>query len=704
MKQSPKFLLIAPPMRNIYSPPLGVSLLKACLQKNGIPSEIFYANIFFAKKYGFASQIYLSEYVGTIMSEYIFSHGLFGRPAKDTEDFIGVLEQDYPWVFEIFKTIMPYQDLRRILDWLVETAGRFLEETVEVILDRSIKYLGLSSNMSENCFCLSLARQVKQVAPEIVTIMGGTNCNGVMGREIFRQFSDIDYLCQGEAEHSLVELVTALKNEGKLIRPIKGVLAREFEDQVDIESEDAIVFDLEDLPDPDFEDYFEQRSVLPVKLKNRKKDREYNALSTRIIPIETSRGCWWAVKHRCSFCGLNPFHKEYRSKSPVSAIGQVRRLAEKYRTRAIFFADTLPDRGFYDSVLPDLAVAPVARLFFETSATLTRNQFEMFARAKVQLIQPGIESLSEKSLKLMEKCTNVPANLQTLKWCSEFGVYPAWNHLYGIPGESPEEVGELEGMIEKITHLVPPKGPLRILLQRYSRYFESPERYGLAPVLVENSFRRIYPFEEESLKNLLYFFESQYFLDWRKTDAWKRLTKSLNNWRRIFWRSHLVCTPGRRGSLLLDTRPCRTKVWRRLSAREAKIYEYCDRNRSLGEICAFLGEERGEEKVQAVLDDFLANKLMICHQERYLALAVNLRRSQLKLYRRFEQENYYDAVSGVPWREIFRIRKQLGISPWRFIGSLRVFFGFKAGTVLTRFRFRLAAGVIRMVGWLGFGE
>ena len=34
------------------------------------------------------------------------------------------------------------------------------------------------------------------------------------------------------------------------------------------------------------------------------------------IPLETSRGCWWGMKHHCIFCGLNGKQMAFQDKSP----------------------------------------------------------------------------------------------------------------------------------------------------------------------------------------------------------------------------------------------------------------------------------------------------------------------------------------------------------------------------------------------------
>jgi ribosomal peptide maturation radical SAM protein 1 len=679
-----KFLFVVPAMRNIYTPPLGVSILQAGLKKNGVPAEVLYTNLMFVRKYGEACHLYLAE-VGPILCDYLFSYWLFERTPEDLRNFARVLDQDFPWVLDMFKILMPYKNIHEILAWFVEAAGKVIDETLREIAGRRIKYLGLSSNMTENCFCLLVIRRVKLLCPEIVTIMGGANCAGEMGEELFGKFPEIDYLCQGEAEKSLLKLIAVLQKDGKPGEPIEGVLAREYQNHPDYHPRDAIVLNLDESPDPDYQDYYDQRADLPVKWERRQ----------TILLLESSRGCWWAAKHRCAFCGLNPFHKDFRSKSMAYVTGQFARVTQKYPADVLFFPDALPDHAFFKNVLPELAKYRGPGLWVETIGAVTRQQFDLFADANVHAVQPGIESFSARSLKLMGKCTSVLANLQTLKWSMEVGIYSKWNFLYGIPGEAPEEIAELETLVAKITHFYPPCGPWKINLQRFSRYFESPEQYGLEPILIPDAYQCLYPLPEESLKKLLYFFDSQYFRDWTRSDAWKRLAKATGNWHRIFWRSHLVYVTRPKGSLILDTRPCRSRIWRRLSALESRIYEYCDKNHTQSEIIAFLGRDTNEREVNEILRRFVDDRIMIEHHGYYLGLAVKLTGKHLRNYRRFEPEKYAEGIANLSLREMFKLKKQLGISTGNFTYSAMIFTLFKFLTELQHWRYRCFAKIIR---------
>lgn len=50
----------------------------------------------------------------------------------------------------------------------------------------------------------------------------------------------------------------------------------------------------------------------------------------RPLPYESSRGCWWAEKSNCSFCGFNGPAKQHRLKSPPRVLSELEALSTAY--------------------------------------------------------------------------------------------------------------------------------------------------------------------------------------------------------------------------------------------------------------------------------------------------------------------------------------------------------------------------------------
>src|SRR5829696_5707902 len=201
-------------------------------------------------------------------------------------------------------------------------------------------------------------------------------------------------------------------------------------------------------------------------------------------------------------------------------------------------------------------------IFSEVKANLTKHNVEVLSKAGVKSIQPGVESLATSTLKLMKKGTSSFQNLILLKNCLFYGVTPVWNLLMGFPGEKEEVYRKYVEDIPLLVHLPPPTGAYPVRFDRYSPYFVEAEEYklDLHPL---DYYSLIYPFEENDLENMAYFFadtnvDAEYT---QTTSRWigrvrEQVTRWVDKWRqpsratipKLFFKEE------RDGTIILDTR------------------------------------------------------------------------------------------------------------------------------------------------------
>ena len=117
-------------------------------------------------------------------------------------------------------------------------------------------------------------------------------------------------------------------------------------------------------------------------------------------------------------------------------------------------------------------------IFYETKANLKKDQLRTFYSSGVHAMQPGIESLSTPILRLMRKGVTALQNIRLLKWCAEIGITPAWNLLYGFPGEPAQEYARMAELIPSLVHFTPPTFT-PIQMERFSPYFDRPAEFGI---------------------------------------------------------------------------------------------------------------------------------------------------------------------------------------------------------------------------------
>jgi ribosomal peptide maturation radical SAM protein 1 len=400
-----------------------------------------------------------------------------------------------------------------------------------------------------------------------------------------------------------------------------------------------MVSNLDALPYPDFDDYFARLQSSP--------------LAGRIDPLlffETSRGCWWGQKHHCAFCGLNGASMAFRSKDPRRALDELKWLANRYGVRRGCASDNILDHRYFDTFLPMLRESGLDLKFvYEMKTNLTRQQVERLLDAGLGAAQLGIETFITPVLKLIGKGANALQNLQALKWFSEAGVEVKWNFLYGFPGEDPADYAKLLELLPSLYHLAPPLAVGRIRLDRFSPYFADPEGQGMANPRPNRAFGYVYPFPQDVLARMAYYFEYDYADGRNPMDYVAPVLESFETWRRLQGTVTLRWWDRPDGVLILsDTRPCATAFQRRLTGLERAIYLYCDTGRTLQSIFdrgrnpmplpepavsrkqepAMSQEAPGSlssAAIRQMLNQWIADRIMVRIDDRYLSLALRTR-------------------------------------------------------------------------------
>ena len=197
--------------------------------------------------------------------------------------------------------------------------------------------------------------------------------------------------------------------------------------------------------------------------------------------------------------------------------------------------DNIMPMDYLNEVFPRLTPPPGVSIFYEVKVGLDQQDFQVMAQAGVTEIQPGIEALNTGTLKLMRKGTSVFQNIQLLKNCVRYGIKPSWNLLIGFPREPRSTYEKYVGDLPLLSHLPPPDGCFPVRFDRYSPYFNEAADYGfdLHPV---DHYRLTYPFPEEDLDNLAYYFQDRGLGDYMLAAAlWSRkLGGMVERWNQLW--------------------------------------------------------------------------------------------------------------------------------------------------------------------------
>lgn len=419
-----------------------------------------------------------------------------------------------------------------VIKYKREGLSGFLDELILANSLYEADVVGLTSMFMQNVPSFALARKLKEANPDVVIIMGGANCESPMGEQIVTNMPCIDYVFSGIALKSFPAFVANILNkEPEKSERINGVFSKLNQASVslDLSLNKASInpagdeLPIDEVVDLEYDTFLERYKE---KFTNRWKDP--------YLLFETSRGCWWGAKAHCTFCGLNGGNMFYRAIQPPKALAFFTALFERYASKVNHFScvDNIIPREYLTDVFPKLAVPKNITMFYEVKADLSEKDMQILADAQVLEIQPGIESLATSTLKLMKKGTTAFNNIKFMKYCITYGIAPAWNLLIGFPGEQEEVYRKYKEDLPLLYHLPPPNGIFPVRFDRYSPYFTKAVEYGL-DLHPLDYYRLIYPFSDESLTKMAYYFADQnYDADYiRITALWlHKLEALVNEW------------------------------------------------------------------------------------------------------------------------------------------------------------------------------
>lgn len=620
----PRVLLVHMPWGALERPALGLSLLEAGLAQRGLPCKTLYLNLRLADRLGASTYGWITHDLPHIAfaGEWLFTEALYGaNPARDAAFVQHILRDTWR---------LSEADTTRLLQARA-AIDSFMAEAQEAVEAEAADLVGFTSTFEQNLASLALAHRLKARRPALLTAFGGANWEGVMGQTLHRSFPFVDLAFSGEADESFPAAIQVLAQHpqagtarDQALMGIPGLVFRRHDGSTAATGSAAPIHTLDTLPTPNFEPYFTARLTSPAAQD-----------VPPVLLFEASRGCWWGAKSHCTFCGLNGHAMGYRSKSAPRLLAELDDLFTRWPCPTVEAVDNILDMGYFHTVLPALEQrSPPGPVFFEVKANLRRHHVAQLARAQVLRIQPGIESLSNHVLNLMRKGTTQLRNVQLLKWCREYGVSVDWNLLYGFPGETDADYEEMLTLLPRIAHVQAPGacGPIR--MDRFSPYFNEPERFGLTHVRPLPVYRSLYPaLTPEALAQVANYFEFDYRPGFEPSQRAHEVAALAETQRSAGAAAgNLQALPHTDGGLVVrDTRALARQQIARFDRRERCILERIDEVASVPQVCRaleqqFSGERFQERTVQAFLEHLVEVELALREGQgtaaKYLGLAL----------------------------------------------------------------------------------
>jgi ribosomal peptide maturation radical SAM protein 1 len=590
----PRVLLVCMPMGLVQTPNLGLSLLKASCTRSGFSCDVRYLSVEFLEQFISGSDA-IPRYVQLVdqphLSEVCASYFARLRFGPDPERDALVASH--------LRSVTPAE--RDLIADIERSVEPFLDYCLEAVPWEKYSVVGFTTLFAGMTVPAAvLASRLKARYSHLTTVLGGWNTGDEMGVVIAERLREFDYILRGESENTFPDLVRRVI-AGVAVDGVPGIVHRDASSSRARSVPQQLVRDMDGLPFPDFTDYF--ATVDQGRLRG-------DPPGGWSIPFESSRGCWWGQVRHCKFCGLNGLSMPYRSKSPQRLIDEVDAIVARYHPRLLFAADTILDANYYESVLPVLAARyPGVDVAYEVKAPVKRKEMARLAKASVTRLTIGVESLSTRILRLMQKGTTYLKNVHCLRLAAEFGIDVGWQYLYGFPGEQLDDYRERLKDLPLLHHLPPPLQACPVTLARFSPYFFDAASNGVTAVRAHRDYRMTFAWPQEDLDRVAYHFEFD-FDQQRPADLTPAIsammTTAVEQWRRAVPAARLEFHQGRAVGWIVDTRFDGARVYE-LGALGCRALQALDTDTTIDAACDALSA--------AVCENALDDIIGIPHRE-----------------------------------------------------------------------------------------
>lgn len=280
-----------------------------------------------------------------------------------------------------------------------------------------------------------LLLKVRDECPNVRIIAGGPHPSGVPDQVIMEN-PELDFLVRGEGEQALAALV-------------KVLLAGTLESKID--TIENLVYRSGDKILKNKQTWIDVNKYGAPCWEKLKPDK-YPAVqhgtfhkSNKVVPILTSRGC----PYPCTYCmGHLLTGKKVRTRDVSSVVDEIEFLQSRYGFEEIIIEDEnfTYDKNYVIEMSREFKKRNVkCFISFANGIRLDRIDEEVVGHLKsmgTYVVNVGLESGSEKTLKAMKKRWNLDMVKERIRLLKENGIIVYGSFIVGFPGETMEDINK----------------------------------------------------------------------------------------------------------------------------------------------------------------------------------------------------------------------------------------------------------------------
>ena len=614
-----KVILLSPPWPLYNRPSIQLGALKAYLHTMQPDVEVHADHTFLKIAAALGYPLYQEISERTWLSEAVYAALLYPRRFDEIKKFFNRQAQT--------DSLARQTGFDKITSVTKKTTDAFIANGRW----ENYRLAGFSVSLCQLTSALYFINRLKQQCPQLVIAVGGSTLSGAVTTEFFDSFSAVDLVVNGEGELPFGRLLDYLKTTADLaaMPPIPGIVTAETAKNSRTRKGFQQLKHLHDLPSPDFDEYFKWL-----------KSSGPRHMFIPQLPVETSRGCWWqrtspaGKSSGWAFCNLNLQWRGYRSKSPAQVAREIDFLTTRYQTLSVTVVDNVLPKRTSKALFKKMAgLNKDLRMFSEIRATTTLPELRRMAQAGVQEVQIGIEALSTALLKKLHKGTTAIQNLEIMRNCEALGIINYSNLILYFPGSDQQDVIETMRSLD----FAEPYRPLKTVgfwLGLGSPVWQHPELYKIKAVFNHPNWGCLFP--KKVLASMQFMIQAYRGDRGYQRKIWRPVEKKVQTWQKNY--SGLIGSSqglpalelrdGRDFLIIRQRRMDAATLNHRLVGTSRLIYLFCQHHRSIKRIRqrfpAF-----AEDKILAFLKMMVNKKLMFEEKDKYLSLAIPVKRFQV---------------------------------------------------------------------------
>jgi len=274
------------------------------------------------------------------------------------------------------------------------------------ILDYGPDIIGVNIYSTSKQSVYDIVKKLKIKLPD-TTICAGGYVPTFNAEEVLRESEEIDICVRGEGEITFKEVVERME-EGRELDGVRGITYRKL-DRIITNPDRPKIKNLDELP-------FPARDML-------KDNKMYMA------GLSTSRGC----TSKCSFCAAPFFWKNWRGKDVIISVDEIENIISTCNINVFHFLDG----SFHDPDLNNNRVKSLAEEIVKRGLKICyiagfRTDFHIKASPDLMKVLKesglciafiGVESNSEKDLKLYNKRASLEDNMKAIELFRNHEIY-----------------------------------------------------------------------------------------------------------------------------------------------------------------------------------------------------------------------------------------------------------------------------------------